>query len=168
MRSLKCWGEAYDPRLGSLRDSTIKNHGGDYSNLDLKFRNKVWHGFKKRTALIEAGFDGCVYDSFYRPTSEMAHGEPHAYVMRNDNDEWIFGRSDLREARYRAGAFVSSSFFLMTALRQINRALGLSLGSRIEAFATTLYEFSPEYRELMFGTTRKSDPLTTEDAINSL
>jgi hypothetical protein len=168
LRFLKSQDQEFDPIFTSGRENTIKKHGSDYLSLDARFRNKSWHGFKKRAALLEAGFERHIYDDFYRPISEMAHGEPAVYVMRNEKDEWIFGRSDLKETRYRAGAFMASSSFLVAALRQINRVLGLSLGDRIESVAKTLYDFSPEYRKLMFETGRHAGPVAMENAINQL
>jgi len=104
-----------DPKLAKVRDDLISKHGADYKDLERKFAKKLWHGLTRKAAFIEAGFDYDVYDIFYRPTSEMAHAEPSLYVMRNDNDAWVFGRSDLKEIRYLAGAYVSSSDFLLVS-----------------------------------------------------
>ena len=81
--------------------------------------------------------------------SEMTHGEPYIYLMRNHSDEWILGRSDLKEARYLAGAVVSSSLLLLLALRRINSLLGLQFGERLEAMYQSFNKFVPVYQEFL-------------------
>jgi len=140
-----------DPKIAKLRHRIVSKHGADYKQLEKKFGKKLWHGLTRRAALIEAGFDFDVYDTFYRPTSEMTHAEPSRYVMRDDNDVWVFGRSDLKEIRYLAGAYVSSLLNLRVGLEQINQALSLPFGERLAACKTSLFEFVPKYREALLN-----------------
>lgn len=143
------FAEFADPRLASIRDGLISKHGADYKDLEKKFGRKLWHGLTRRAAFVEAGFDFDIYESFYQPTSEMAHAEPSWYVMRDNNDAWVFGRSDLIEARYLAGAYVSSSLLFCVGLDQINQALGLQFGERLAAYKRSLFEFMPKYKEAL-------------------
>jgi hypothetical protein len=153
LRTLKLsgWAVENDARLASKRDRLLAKDGTDYHELERKFRNKAWHGFKRSAAFMEAGFDFDLYDAFYRPMSEMTHGEPFIYLMLDPSDELILGRSDLKEARYLAGAVVSSSSLLLHALRRINQLLGLQFGERLEAIYQSFLKFGPVYKDFIMS-----------------
>jgi len=101
----------------------------------------------RKASFMEAGYDPSVYNDFYSPTSEFAHGEPSRYVMRNPNDEWVFGRSDEKESRYLIGAFVSSTGILLEALERINQTLSLPFSERLNTFKKPLFAFVLKWRE---------------------
>jgi hypothetical protein len=120
-------------------------------SLEKKFAKKLWHGLTRKAAFIEAGFDFDVYDIFYRPMSEMIHAEPSLYVMRDHDDAWVFGRSDLKEIRYLAGAYVSSSDLLLVGMEQINQGLSLPFGERLAANKKSFFEFVPKYKAALLS-----------------
>jgi hypothetical protein len=136
-----------DPRFATPRDALISEHGADYKHLEAKYGKRLWHGLTRKAAFAEAGYDFHIYDDFYRPTSEMAHAEPSRYVMRDDNNAWVFGRMDVKEAIYLCGAYVSSYSLLLTGMEQINQALGLPFGERLAACKKSIFEFVPHYKE---------------------
>ncbi len=140
-----------DPRIAGARETLISKHGADYRRLEEKFGRKPWHSMTRKAAFIEAGFIFDTYDIFYRPTSEMAHAEPSRYVMRDNNDAWVFGRSDLKEARWLAGAYVSSYDLLLIGMEQINLVLNLPFGERIAACKKSLFDFAPKYKEVLLN-----------------
>lgn len=140
-----------DPKLAKVRDGLISKHGADFKDLEKKFAKKLWHGLTRKAAFIEAGFEFDVYDIFYRPMSEMIHAEPSLYVMRDHDDAWVFGRSDLKEIRYLAGAYVSSSDLLLVGMEQINQALSLPFGKRLAAYKKSLFEFVPKYKAALLS-----------------
>src|ERR1039458_5753695 len=140
-----------EPRLAKERDSPASKHGADYKHLEKKYGTRLWHGLTRKASFIEAGFDFDVYDIFYRPTSEMTHAEPSRYVMRDPDDAWVFGRSDLKELRYLAGAYVSSYELLLVGMEQINRVLSLPFGNRLAACKKSLFGFAPKYEEALLS-----------------
>jgi hypothetical protein len=119
--------------------------------LEKKYGTRLWHGLTRNASFIEAGFDFDVYDIFYRPTSEMTHAEPSRYVMRDPDDAWVFGWSDLKELRYLAGAYVSSYELLLVGMEQINRVLSLPFGNRLAACKKSLFGFAPKYEEALLS-----------------
>ena len=125
----------------------IAKHGTDYAQLAQKFRRKLWHGLTRRDSFVEAGFEPSLYDDFYRPTSEFAHGEPSRYVMRDHNDEWVFGRSDKKEGRYLIGSLASSTCLVLQAWEALNETLGLTYGGRLTAFKQPFFSFALKYRD---------------------
>lgn len=144
------------PELESHRQNLIAKHGADYDTLHRKFGKKPWHGMTRRDSLKEAGFDFNTYDTFYRPTSEFTHADPSRYIFRHElTDEWIFGRSNKKEAIYNVGAYVSSTDLLLVGMEQINRALDLAFDERLKAFKEMLFEFVPKYRESVLAASRK-------------
>lgn len=147
LRSLKLGDWEILPELESQRQKLIAEHGADYDALHRKFAKKPWYGMTRRAALIEAGFDSHIYDGFYRSTSNFIHADPSRYVMRNLNDEWVFGRSNKKEAVYLFGAFASSTSLLLIASEQINSIFELHFEERLEKFKKKFFEFAPKYRE---------------------
>jgi len=146
-------GNAWWQRMvlfATSRDALISKHGADYIHLKAKFGKRLWHGLTRKAAFAEAGFVD-TYDDFYRPTSEMAHAEPSRYVMRDNKDAWVFGRSDLKEARYLCGAYLSSYSLLLAGMEQINQAFDLQFGERLAACKKSLYEFAPQYKEALLS-----------------
>lgn len=151
LRSLKSddWETRED--LATLRQNIISTHGADYAALHKKFGRTAWHGMTRSAAIKEAGFISDMYDIFYWPTSAFIHADPSRYVMRNLNDEWVFGRSDVKEAVFLLGAFVSSTQILSEALGQLNQIFSLPFAARLETFKTKLYEFALKYRDAVLA-----------------
>lgn len=151
LRSMRSTGIA---ELNDRKSALLKKHGTDYSQLEKRFRYKLWHGMTRREALNDAGYiferDPDMYDEFFRPTSDFVHSDPSRFLMRDLNDEWILGRSDKKEAVYLLGAYMSSTSLLLTGMEQINRVLGLQFGDRLAAFKSTLFEFIPKYKAAVF------------------
>jgi len=139
-----------DPRLATPRNALILKHGADHKHLERKYGKRLWHGLTRKDAFAEAGYV-FIYDGFYRPTSEMAHAEPSRYVMRDNNDAWVFGRMDVKEARYLCGAYMSSYELLLVGMEQINQTLGLPFGERLAACKKSLFEFVPKYKEALLN-----------------
>ncbi len=149
LRYLKSSDGALFPELEGHQLKLIAKHGADYTQLERKFRRRLWHGMTREASFVEAGFDPSIYDGFYRPTSAFAHGEPSRYVMQDQNDEWVFGRSDDKEARYLAGALASSTSLLLEALEQINQTLSLPFSERLKAFKQPFLAFVRTFSEAL-------------------
>jgi hypothetical protein len=149
LRSMRLSDTDIHPELNTRVSTLLSKHGRDYPQLEKRFGSKQWYGMTRREALKEAGFNhdpSDMYDTFFRPTSDFIHSDPSRFLMMNLNDEWIFGRSDKKEAVYLLGAYASSTSLLLTGMEQINLAFDLEFGDRLAAFKEDFFEFVPKYR----------------------
>ena len=82
--------------------------------------------------------------------------------MRDENDAWVFGRMDIKEARHLCGACVSSYDLFLIGMDQINQAFGLVFGERLAACKKSLFEFAPKYKVALLST--EKDKIRTDSA----
>jgi hypothetical protein len=85
----------------------------DYDNLKKRFSREKWHG-KSIKALAADGGMTVLYESFYKETSAIAHGD--AFVTLNyKNGAWGFGR-DVRSWSNYCDAAMDFSFTAIATL----------------------------------------------------
>jgi hypothetical protein len=104
----------------------------DYDNLKKRFGKEKWHGHKSIKALADSAGMKTLYDSFYKETSAIAHGDAFATISYK-NGAWGLEK-DVRSWSTYCGAALDFSFISMAMLyhRAVHK-LGLPFVSDVRA-----------------------------------